>query len=100
MARGLFLKKSEPLLAASLSNLFTASVFAIGHAGVTYSTDVLVFVAMTFVFALIWGYLMQNTGSLWLSRRRSFASLCAFLLFFCELAKDPPLHLISQVGVD
>jgi len=32
---------------------------------VTYSEDVLVFVAITVVFALIWGYLMQKTGSLW-----------------------------------
>lgn len=65
MSRGLFLKKFEPLLGAPLSNLLTAFVFAIGHAGVTYSEDVLVFVAITFVFALIWGYLMQKTGSLW-----------------------------------
>jgi len=65
MARGLFLKKFEPLLGARLSNLLTAVVFAIGHAGVTYSEDVLGFVAITFVFALIWGFLMQKTGSLW-----------------------------------
>jgi membrane protease YdiL (CAAX protease family) len=65
MNRGLFLKKFEPLLGATLSNFLTAFVFAIGHAGVTYSSDVLAFVAVTFVFALIWGYLMQKTGSLW-----------------------------------
>lgn len=65
MFRGLFLKKFEPLLGAPLSTLLTALVFAIGHAGVTYSADVLVFVAITFGFAMIWGYLMQKTGSLW-----------------------------------
>jgi membrane protease YdiL (CAAX protease family) len=65
MSRGLFLKKFEPFLGAPVSNLLTAFVFAIGHAGVTYSADVLVFVTITFVFALIWGYLMQKTGSLW-----------------------------------
>lgn len=65
MYRGLFLKKFEPLLGAVLSNFLTAFVFAIGHAGVKYSEDVLVFVLITFVFALIWGYLMQKTGSLW-----------------------------------
>jgi membrane protease YdiL (CAAX protease family) len=65
MSRGLFLKKFEPFLGAPLSNLLTGFVFAIGHAGVTYSSDVLVFVAVTFVFALIWGYIMQKTGSLW-----------------------------------
>ncbi len=63
--RGLFLKKFEPLLGAPLANHLTAFVFAAGHAGVTYSSDILVFVAITFVFALIWGYLMQKTGSLW-----------------------------------
>jgi membrane protease YdiL (CAAX protease family) len=65
MARGLFLKKFEPLLGVPLSDFLTAFVFAIGHAGVTYSADVLAFVAITFVFALIWGYLMQKTASLW-----------------------------------
>jgi membrane protease YdiL (CAAX protease family) len=65
MYRGLFLKKFEPLLGAFLSNFLIAFVFAIGHAGVTYSADVAVFVAITFALALIWGYLMQKTGSLW-----------------------------------
>jgi len=65
MSRGLFLRKFEPLLGPRLANLLTGLVFAVGHAGVTYSEDVLAFVAITFVFALIWGYLMQETGSLW-----------------------------------
>lgn len=65
MFRGLFLRKFESLLGAGLANLLTAFIFAVGHAGVTYSEDVLAFVAVTFVFALIWGYLMQKTGSLW-----------------------------------
>jgi membrane protease YdiL (CAAX protease family) len=64
MARGLFLKKFEPLLGATLANILTAFVFAAGHAGVTYSEDLLVFVPITFVLALIWGYMMQKTGSL------------------------------------
>jgi uncharacterized protein len=65
MSRGLFLKKFETLLGATLANVLTAFVFAIGHAGVTYSSDVLEFVVVTFILALIWGYLMQKTGSLW-----------------------------------
>ena len=65
MYRGLFLRKFEPLLGPPLANLLIAFVFAAGHAGVTYSADILVFVAITFVFALIWGYLMQKTGTLW-----------------------------------
>jgi membrane protease YdiL (CAAX protease family) len=64
MNRGLFLKKFEPLLGATLSNFLTALVFAGGHAGVTYSSEVLVFVGITFIFALIWGFIMQKTGSL------------------------------------
>jgi membrane protease YdiL (CAAX protease family) len=67
MSRGLFLKKFEPFLGAFLSNLLTAFVFGIGHAGVTYTTDVLVFAAITFIFALVWAYLMQKTGALWAS---------------------------------
>lgn len=63
--RGLFLKKFEPFVGAPLANILTGLVFAVGHAGVTYSTDVLEFVAVAFVFALIWGYLMQRTGTLW-----------------------------------
>lgn len=63
--RGLFLQKFEPFLGAPLSNILTGFVFALGHAGVTYSTDILEFVAVTFIFALIWGYLMQKTGALW-----------------------------------
>jgi membrane protease YdiL (CAAX protease family) len=65
MFRGLFLRKFEPLLGALLANVLTALVFAVGHAGVTYTEDIFVFVAITFVFALIWGYLMQKTGALW-----------------------------------
>lgn len=65
MFRGLFLKKFEPLLGTSLANVLTGLVFAAGHAGVNYTEDILVFVAITFVFALVWGYLMQKTGALW-----------------------------------
>jgi membrane protease YdiL (CAAX protease family) len=65
MFRALFLRKFEPLLGAPLANVLTGFVFAVGHAGVTYTEDLLVFVALTFVFALVWGYLMQKTGALW-----------------------------------
>jgi len=65
MFRGLFLKKFEPLVGPRLANIVTALVFTIGHAGVTYTTDVFTFMAVTLVFALIWGYVMQKTGALW-----------------------------------
>ena len=63
--RGLLLGKFEPLVGPRLANLVTALVFAIGHAGVNYTVDILTFMAVTFVFALIWGYVMQKTGALW-----------------------------------
>ena len=63
MFRGLFLRKLEPLLGAPLANCLTGFVFAVGHAGVTYTADILVVVAITFFFALVWGYLMQKTGA-------------------------------------
>ena len=53
------------MLGAPLANVLTGFVFAVGHAGVTYTEDILAFVAITFVFALICGYLMQKTGALW-----------------------------------
>jgi membrane protease YdiL (CAAX protease family) len=65
MFRGLFLKKFEPLVGPRLSNLITAVVFTIGHAGVTYTADILTFLAITLVFALVWGYIMQKTEALW-----------------------------------
>jgi membrane protease YdiL (CAAX protease family) len=65
MARGLFLKKFEPLMGCHLSNLATALVFAIGHAGVTYTTDILPFLGLVFVFALVAGFVMQKTEAIW-----------------------------------
>lgn len=65
MVRGLFLKRFEPLVGPHLANLVTALVFTIGHAGVTYTADILTFLAITLVFALVWGYIMQKTGALW-----------------------------------
>jgi membrane protease YdiL (CAAX protease family) len=65
MSRGLFLKAFEPLVGPRLANLVTALVFAIGHARVRYSADVLTFAAITFIFALVWGYVTQKTGALW-----------------------------------
>lgn len=65
MFRGLFLKTFEPLVGPRLANLVTALVFTIGHAGVTYTADILMFMAVTLAFALLWGYITQKTGALW-----------------------------------
>jgi membrane protease YdiL (CAAX protease family) len=63
--RGLFLKRFEPFLGKGLSNLLTASVFTLSHVQVTYVSDVFKFLLVVFPLALIWGYLMQKTDSLW-----------------------------------
>lgn len=63
--RGLFLKRFEPFLGKGLSNLLTASVFTLSHVQVTYMADVFKFLLVVFPLALIWGYLMQKTDSLW-----------------------------------
>ena len=63
--RGLFLKSYEPFLGRGLSNLLTAMVFTLAHLPVTYVSDVVQFLVILFPLALLWGYLMQKTDSLW-----------------------------------
>lgn len=63
--RGLFLRNYEPFLGKGLSNLLTAIVFTLVHVPVTYVSDVLQFLLIVFPLALVWGYLMQKTDSLW-----------------------------------
>jgi membrane protease YdiL (CAAX protease family) len=63
--RGLFLKRYEPFLGSGLSNLLAALVFTLVHVQVTYVPDVFQFLLGVFPLALIWGYLMQKTESLW-----------------------------------
>jgi membrane protease YdiL (CAAX protease family) len=63
--RGLFLNRYEPFLGKGLSNLLTAIVFTLIHVQVTYVSDLLQFLLIVFPLALIWGYLMQKTTSLW-----------------------------------
>jgi len=65
MFRGLFLKKFKPLVGPCLGNLATALVFAIGHAGVSYTSSILPFVGITFIFALVAGFVMQKTEAVW-----------------------------------
>ncbi|MFW6139759.1 MAG: CPBP family intramembrane glutamic endopeptidase [Acidobacteriota bacterium] len=64
--RGIFLKKLEPFLGKLGSNLLTALVFSLAHIKVEYvkSREIFMFLGIVFVLALIWGYLMQKTGSL------------------------------------
>lgn len=63
--RGVFLKRYEPFLGKGLANLLTAVVFTLAHVQVTYVADVLQFLVIVFPLALLWGYLMQKSDSLW-----------------------------------
>jgi len=64
--RGLFLKKFESFLGKAASNLLTAIVFTLAHMKVEYviSGEILRFLAMVFILAIVWGYLMQKSESL------------------------------------
>lgn len=63
--RGLLLGRYEPFLGKGLSNLLAALVFTLLHLPVTYVPQVLQFLVVVFPLALLWGYLMQKTDSLW-----------------------------------
>jgi uncharacterized protein len=63
--RGIFLRRYEPFLGKGLSNLLAAIVFTLIHVQVIYVSDVIQFLLIVFPLALIWGYLMQQTDSLW-----------------------------------
>lgn len=63
--RGLFLKRYEPFLGKRLSNLLTAAAFTLLHLQVLYVSQAVVFPLVLFPLALVWGGLMQKTGSLW-----------------------------------
>ncbi len=63
--RGLLLKPFEGLLGRHPANLCIALFFTLAHAPVQYAPDILVFLAILFVLALAWGYVIQKTESLW-----------------------------------
>lgn len=63
--RGLFLRKLEPFFGKFVSNLMVALVFVALHGVATYSSDRYFFLAVTFPFALLWGYVMQKTDGIW-----------------------------------
>lgn len=62
--RGLFLRRMEPKLGRSLSNLAVAIPFVLHHTGVTYTNDSLMFLAYLLPLALVWGRISQDNDSL------------------------------------
>lgn len=63
--RGIFLRKYEAFLNPRISNLLAALIFTAAHMQVTYTPDVPIFLIITFLLALAWGWLIQKTDSLW-----------------------------------
>jgi membrane protease YdiL (CAAX protease family) len=62
--RGIFLKRFGTFLGAWPSNILAAIVFALDHIGVSYTPVVFVFLGITFLLGLAWGYVMQKTDSI------------------------------------
>jgi membrane protease YdiL (CAAX protease family) len=60
--RGLFLQKYDWLFGARVANVLQALIFAIAHAGVTYTPVALLFIVLIiFPTGLVAGYLMRAT---------------------------------------
>jgi hypothetical protein len=64
LIRGIFLKRFGTFLGAWPSNILAAFVFAVTHSGVDYTPVLLVFLGITFLLGLAWGYVMQKTDSI------------------------------------
>ena len=63
--RGLFLRRLEPFFGKFISNCLVALVFTVLHKGSTYTSDEYIFLAVLIPLALVWGYIMQKTDSVW-----------------------------------
>ncbi|NJD66720.1 MAG: CPBP family intramembrane metalloprotease [Chloroflexi bacterium] len=63
--RGLLLKPFERLLGTHAANLCIALFFTLAHAPVRYAPDIGAFMAILLVLSLAWGYVIQETESLW-----------------------------------
>jgi membrane protease YdiL (CAAX protease family) len=62
--RGLFLGKYELHLEFKWTNLLQATIFALMHFGVTYTSDQFIFLAIDFILGLVWGYMVHKTKSI------------------------------------
>jgi uncharacterized protein len=63
--RGLFLRKLEPFFGKFLSNLLIAIVFTVLHKGSTYTSSEFIFLGILTPLALVLGWIMQKTDSIW-----------------------------------
>lgn len=63
--RGLFLRKLEPFFGKFLSNLLVAIVFTVLHKGSSYTSNEYIFLIILTPLALVMGWIMQKTDSVW-----------------------------------
>ena len=63
--RGILLKKYEGLLGRAATVVLSALVFTLVHMQVGYVASVIQFLVLLFPLALVWGWLMLKTDSLW-----------------------------------
>ena len=63
--RGLFLRKLEPFFGKFLSNFLIALVFTVLHKGSTYTSSEYIFLIILTPLALVLGWVMQKTDSIW-----------------------------------
>lgn len=64
--RGIFIKKMKPIVGATSAIIVTSIVFALAHMQVTYqnSSEMIGFVTMVLILALLWSFIMYKTESL------------------------------------
>ena len=68
MVRGLFLKKYDSIFGQRTSLLLTSIIFAIFHQAILQYTDPIsfsIFLGITFILGLAWGYIMQKSDNIW-----------------------------------
>jgi membrane protease YdiL (CAAX protease family) len=65
MFRGIFLKQYEAFLGKWPALLLTAITFTLLHFQAGYVVNAILFLVQLFPFALVWGWLMQKTDSIW-----------------------------------
>ncbi|NHJ12915.1 MAG: CPBP family intramembrane metalloprotease [Candidatus Thorarchaeota archaeon] len=68
MVRGLFLKKYNAMFGKNISLLLTSVIFALLHQAIIEYTDPVtftIFLLVTFLLGISWGYVMQKSDSIW-----------------------------------
>ena len=68
MVRGIFLKKYDSIFGQRTSLLLTSIIFAIFHQAILQYTDPIsfsIFLGITFILGLAWGYIMQKSDNIW-----------------------------------